>query len=227
VSSHDEDLCRYAAAHFLGIEKLLSDASKREMQQPYWHVAQTDLHFGLGFDISDTSDRLLGHNGGILAVKARTLFDPRDGLVVVVLINEIGDVATPLTRVVVRILGHALGQPPAAQNVQLNLNDYFAVRFASILSVTDVATFGETLVALSTDADDPLQSVTKLSIEDPDMLRSIADTGFGSPGETVRCTRDDTGRVVRVVVGGVHAYPLDIYCAKLGAVAITYPALAL
>jgi D-alanyl-D-alanine carboxypeptidase len=41
-----EDLLRFARAHFLGNEELLTDASKREMQQPYWEVREAEMHYG-------------------------------------------------------------------------------------------------------------------------------------------------------------------------------------
>ena len=44
-----EDLCRYAAGHVLGDERLLSDASKRRMQRGEWDIEGTDDRYGLGF----------------------------------------------------------------------------------------------------------------------------------------------------------------------------------
>ena len=83
-----KDLSRYAAAHFLGDATLLADASKREMQQPYWHSTQTDTHYGLGFTIVDIGERrLVGHSGGFPGFVTRTMFDPKDRLVIVVLTN--------------------------------------------------------------------------------------------------------------------------------------------
>jgi len=37
-----EDLSAYAAAHCMGDTRLLSDASKREMQHAYWSIDQAD-----------------------------------------------------------------------------------------------------------------------------------------------------------------------------------------
>ncbi len=85
-----EDLCRYAAAHFFGNDTLVSDAAKREMQQPYWEVAQADMHYGLGFAVHEIDERrFVGHGGGFPGHATMTLFDPKDRLVVVVLVNEV------------------------------------------------------------------------------------------------------------------------------------------
>jgi CubicO group peptidase (beta-lactamase class C family) len=220
-----EDLCRYAAAHCMGNDELLSDASKRQMQQPYWTVEQADAHYGLGFDVIDVGERrMIGHGGGFPGHTTRTMFDPRDRLVVVVLTNEIGGPALPLARTVVQILDYALAQPRTPHDGSPGPYDRFVGRFANLGSVTDVAAFGDTLVALSPDEDDPLKSVTKLAVEDPDTLRITATNGFGAQGETIRYTRDAAGRVIKVVEGGVTAYPLDIYRAEYASKAFAGPA---
>jgi CubicO group peptidase (beta-lactamase class C family) len=80
-----EDLCRYAAAHWLGDETLLSDASKREMQHPAWNVEHSEDRYGLGFSVQVVGERqLVGHGGGFPGQSTRTLIDPVDQLVVVV-----------------------------------------------------------------------------------------------------------------------------------------------
>jgi CubicO group peptidase (beta-lactamase class C family) len=69
-----EDLCRYAAAHFRGDVRLLSDAAKREMQQPYWTVEQADEHYGLGFSVVTIGERrMVGHGGGCCGRYSATL----------------------------------------------------------------------------------------------------------------------------------------------------------
>ena len=84
-----EDLCRYAAAHLPGDDTLLTDASKREMQQPYWKARQSGISYGLGFGVFDLGERrLVGHSGGFPGFITQTMFDPKDRLVVVVLTNE-------------------------------------------------------------------------------------------------------------------------------------------
>jgi CubicO group peptidase (beta-lactamase class C family) len=210
-----EDMCRYASAHFLGNEALLSDASKREMQQPYWKIEQTTMHYGLGFAVVDAGGRrLIGHGGGFPGFSTMTLIDPKDRLAVVVLTNEIGDAASSLAMVVVRILDYALTQPPAVYDASPSLNERFAGRFASLQFVADIAAFGETLVALSPDLDDPMQSLLSLAVEDPNTLRITAANGLIGRGETIEYARDAGGRVEKVVIMGQSAYPLDTYRVK-------------
>ena len=75
--------------------------------------------------------------------------------------------------------------------------------------VANVAAFGDTLVTLSPD-DDPVTSVTRLAVEDDDVLRITDTNGYAAPGETLRYLRDADGRVTKIV-GGTSLYPLEIF----------------
>lgn len=214
-----EDLCRYAAAHCLGNETLLSDASKREMQQPYWRPAQSDVSYGLGFDILDLGERrLVGHGGGFPGFITRTMFDPKDRLVVVVLTNDSSGAADPLARGIVRLIDLAQRKGAEAAGEPAGGRERFTGRFVDTMGCIDVVAFGGALLALSPDADDPAQFVAELAVEDGDTLRMTTAPGFASPGEAIRYTRDADGRVTRVVAGGSSAYPLPIFLERSWAI---------
>ncbi len=87
----------------------------------------------------------------------------------------------------------------------------FAGRFANLWGVTDVAAFGEALVALHPEGDDPTKAVTRLRIENADTLRITEAGGFASPGETFRYTRDADGQITKIVTGGTSAYPVAVF----------------
>lgn len=211
-----EDLCRYAMAHAFGDETLLSDAAKREMQQPYWKVAQAEMHYGLGFFVQEIGERrFVGHGGGFPGHATMTLLDPRDRLAVAVFINEIGGPAGLLAQGTLKLLDFALRQEKAVGGAVDN-HRRFAGRFANIWGVTDIAAFGDALVGFQPEADDPTRAVGRLAVEDDATLRITAANGFGSPGETIRYRRDDAGAVTEIVVGGSTAYPADVYRARSG-----------
>ena len=206
-----EDLCRYTAGHFFGDETLLSDASKREMQQPYWKVAQADMHYGLGFAIHEIGGRrFVGHGGAFPGHATMTLFDPSDRLVVVVLINEVGGPAAILAQGIVTTIAFALAQNPAAKGSPRS-HERFTGRFANMWGVTDVAAFGDELVALQPEADDPVKIVTRLAVVDEQTLRVTESHGMAAPGEAIRYVRDRAGHVTKVIAGGTSAYPVAIY----------------
>jgi D-alanyl-D-alanine carboxypeptidase len=215
-----EDLCSYAAAHWFGDERLLSDASKREMQHPAWEVEQSDDRYGLGFTVQKIGEReMVGHGGGFPGQSTRTLIDPNDQLVVVVLSNTSAPegLAAPLATEIVRIIdfaqdrSHRNGTPP-----QRPLDTYTG-RFANIGGVGDIAAFGNSLVALAPEADDPVHFVTDLEVIGQDTLRIARTGGYGSQGELVRYERDAQGKVERVIIGGVSAYPEDLFRQRYAA----------
>jgi D-alanyl-D-alanine carboxypeptidase len=216
-----EDLCRYARAHYLGNEELLTDASKREMQQPYWTVEQADASYGLGLAIQTIGQRrMVGHGGGFPGHSTNTLIDAQERLVVVVLNNTHGPggLAAPLATTIVKIVDYALGAAhadplamPAAP---------FVGRFINLWGVTDIAAFGSKLVALNPDEDDPTQHATELEVEAADTLRIGKTGGYGSRGEKIRYERDVSGAIQQVWIAGHRAHPADVFArhlAELGA----------
>ncbi|HXT36289.1 MAG TPA: serine hydrolase domain-containing protein [Chloroflexota bacterium] len=210
-----EDLCRYAAAHFLGDDTLLSDASKREMQQPYWKAEQTDQSYGLGFIVCDLGGRrLIGHSGGFPGFITQTLFDPRERLVVTVLTNDSSAAAGLLMRGIMSVIEFAHAPRNGPDQGFADLRERFTGRFANEGGVFDVALFGDTLVALSPDADNPVQVTDTLAVEDERTLRITDAPGFGSRGEAVHYTRDAEGKITKVVAGGITSYPLEIFLRR-------------
>jgi D-alanyl-D-alanine carboxypeptidase len=210
-----EDLSRYAAAHFLGNSTLLNDGSKREMQQPYWHVAQTDLHYGLGFCIFDIGERrLVGHGGGFPGFITRTMFDPKDRLVIVVLTNDSSGAADQIGRGIVRIVDLALRKGSETTGGPIDRRERFTGRFVNTTESIDVVAFGDALVLLSPENDDPAQEVTDLTVVDEDTLHVTTAPGFASPGEAIRYIRDNAGETIRIIAGGISAYPLPIFLRR-------------
>ena len=204
-----EDLSAYASAHCIGDHRLLTDASKREMQQAYWAIDQADEGYGLGFAVRTLGQRrMVGHGGGFPGQSTRTLIDPDDQLVVVVFSNTSASdgLAAPLVDTVVKILDFALQHAGDSQP-----SNAFTGRFANGWGVTDVAAFGTSLKALSPEADNPVERVTDLQVIDENTLR-IGDTnGYGSPGETVSYQRDASGQITRVRIGGASFYPAHVF----------------
>lgn len=210
------DLSIYASAHCLGDTRLLSDASKREMQHAYWSIDQADDGYGLGFSVRKLGQReMIGHGGGFPGQSTRTLFDANDGLVVVVFSNTNASdgLAGPLAETVVKILDFALSRGrEAGPEPELDQDlERFTGRFANPWGVTDVVQFGHALKGLAPEVDDPLERATDLEVIDGDTLRIATSSGYGSPGETVRYERGPDGRITRVRIGGGSSYPVDEY----------------
>src|SRR5207253_2267032 len=80
-----------------------------------------------------------GHGGGFPGHATRTLLDPRDHLVVVVLVNEIGGPADALARAIVTLIDFALRQPRAPEERAPDPYGRFTGRLVNPWGVPDVA----------------------------------------------------------------------------------------
>jgi CubicO group peptidase (beta-lactamase class C family) len=214
------DVVRYAAAHFTGDERLLTDASKRLMQHEQWKVGGEADHYGLGFSLEDIGDRhLVGHSGGFPGFMTKTVFDPVDGVAVSVFTNAIDGPAGELATGVVRLVNLA-GRPrpstvpaaPAGVDVHR-----FAGRFASLFGVTDVVVLGSRVYLIDPTAPDPGENPTELAVLDDTTLSVAQSSGYGLPGERLRFVFDDAGTSVRRVRGiqGWTGLPIEEFAAAL------------
>jgi CubicO group peptidase (beta-lactamase class C family) len=207
-----EDLCRYAAGHVLGDERLLSDASKRRMQRGEWEIEGTEDRYGLGFGIHKIGERrMIGHGGGFPGHITRTLFDPVDGLTVVALTNAIDGPARELAVGIVKLVDSALdaAKAPGDDEAAADHASYTG-RYAALWGLTDVVDLGGRMWLVTPNQPDPTSAMEKLEVVDADTLRIAEAPGYSSPGETVRYTRSD-GRVTSVLLGGITIVPVEEY----------------
>jgi CubicO group peptidase (beta-lactamase class C family) len=208
-----EDLCRFGAAHFLGNEGLLRDESKREMQREHWKIEGVPLSYGLGVDIGSIGERrLIGHAGGFPGFVTSTRIDPKDQLVLVALTNAADGPATALTSGMAGIVNRAMESepPPEAGERAVDL-DRFTGRYWSLGGALDVVRFGGQLLALAPEGPDPVDPAAELTVVGPDELRISKALGFGSPGERVRFSFDEGGRVRRMRWAAATMCPWEEY----------------
>lgn len=211
-SSTATDLVRWAAAHFPGDVRILSDDAKRQMQRTEWTVAGGG-EYGLGFAIGTAADRrVLGHGGGFPGFITRTWFDPVDRLAVSVLTNAIDGPALAVANGIIGLVDLA-GKRAGATGDDLRS---FTGRFATPWGVTDVAALGGALYAFDPTLDDVIPTAQHLDVVDADTLRIVDGPGYGSPGERYSYTRGTDGSV-RAVRGssGTTALPYDVFQAQL------------
>ena len=209
-----EDVCRYASAHFLGDERLLSDDAKRRMQRDQWAVDGTDGAYGLGLAVQPVgARRMLGHGGGYPGHITRTLFDPVDRLAVSVFTNAIDGPAAELATGLVRLVDLAATQPSPDGDADTRAR--FCGRFASLWGVLDVADLGGRLFALDPTVAEPTERATELRVEDDRTLRIVSTPGYGAPGESLVLAVDDGGGRSLRGNGGQTYRPLEEHQASL------------
>jgi CubicO group peptidase (beta-lactamase class C family) len=200
------DVVRYFSAHFLSDERLLTDASKRRMQQALWDTGVDNRSYGLGLAISTLRGRtVIGHGGGYPGHITSTMADPQAKFAVSVLTNAIDGPAEECVLAAIHLLDLALEGPGA--NPALSR---FTGRFADLWGVIDIAVLGGRLWMLRPTLGDPADKATPLELVDETTLRIAGGNGFGSYGEPVSYDfRDDgTIRSIRADSGILHM-PLD------------------
>jgi D-alanyl-D-alanine carboxypeptidase len=206
------DVVRYASAHFLGDERLISDESKRQLQRTEWEVEGTGTSYGLGFSITTIGERrMLGHGGGYPGHITQTFFDPVDRLAVSVLTNAIDGPAQALATALVRLvdLAAADGGRDVDRSVDLSR---FCGRFATLWGVYDIALLGGRLFQLMPAQVDPVAAPTRLEVIDDCTLRIASTTGYGSSGERLSYTFAADGSVASIRGGSSStAFPIEQY----------------
>lgn len=213
-TSTAEDVCRYFAAHFVGDDRLISDASKRLMQRDEWQV-EDDSWYGLGLAVQKIGDRrMVGHGGGYPGHSTRTLFDPEDRIVVSVLTNAIDGAAGELATGVVKLINLAakhIDEPETAAT------ERFCGRFANLWSVQDVVRLGDRLYDLSPTQADPTAAKLELRVRSADSVQITDAIGYGAPGELMRYDFDgDRVRSIRSG-GGMTLQPYEQFRAEMTA----------
>lgn len=209
-----EDLCRYAAAHHLGNEILLTDESKREMQREHWKVEGVPNSYGLGFTIIDVGERrTVGHGGGFPGFITNTKIDPVDQLVVVALTNASDGPAGELTAGMFGVINLALkSSPSTAKAAGL---DRFTGRLWSLGGALDIARFGDDLRCLIPAGPNPIDPVIELTPAGGDEFTITRAPGYSSPGERVGFEFGSHGQVERVQWAAGSYYPWEVFQSKV------------
>ncbi len=204
------DLCRYSSAHFMGDERLISDASKRQMQHEWWPiVGPADGAYGLGFSIVPLAGRrLVGHGGGYPGHITRTVFDSEAKLAVSVLTNSIDGPAEELALSMVRLIDLAARQAADRPDESVGL-EKFCGRFASLWGVRDVALLGGRLCLLDPTVADPTAAPAFFDVDGDSTLRVALGPGYASVGEPMDFSFGPGGRIESVRgPGGLTWWPL-------------------
>ncbi|HEY9338775.1 MAG TPA: serine hydrolase domain-containing protein, partial [Kribbella sp.] len=171
------DLVTYFSAHLSGDERLLTDASKRQMQHPLWKTGEEDgPRYGLGLQVSKVGKReVFGHGGGYPGHITRSLVDGERRIAVSVLTNAIDGPAAQLAEAVLKLvdLAESEDRDEAADLAR------FTGRYADLWSVSDIALLGGRLYVIDPTSPDPAAEPTTLEA-DGDTLRVTGGNGYGS-----------------------------------------------
>lgn len=200
------DVVSYWSAHLPGDDRLLTDASKRQMQHPLWKTAEGDWpQYGLGLMVSKVGERqLFGHSGGYPGHITLSLVDAERRLAVAVLTNAIDGPARQLTEAAFKLVDLAESKPRQDSTGLAR----FTGRYANLWGVMDIVLLGGRLYVIDPSSPDP--AADPMTVEaDGDDLRITGGSGYGAYGEAYRFTFGPDGEVESLRGSSGLARPID------------------
>jgi CubicO group peptidase (beta-lactamase class C family) len=203
------DLVSYWSAHLSGDERLLTDASKRQMQHGLWKTTEEDgPRYGLGLMINQVAKRdVFGHGGGYPGHITRSMVDADRRIAVSVLTNAIDGPAAQLTEGLLKLIDLAESKDRGEGDLAR-----FTGRFANLWGVTDIALLGGRLYQIDPTAADPTAEPTTLELSSDTTLRVASGSGFGGFGEQLRFAFAADGQIESVRgSGGLVSKPIEHY----------------
>lgn len=212
-----EDLCRYASGHYPTNDVLLTKESKKKMQRTQCKVPNSFDHdeYGLGIEINFVKKhRLLGHGGGFPGHNTKTLFDPGQELVVVVLTNAIDGGASQINKGVWSVLDWFTKHGKAHSKNELG---HFEGRFMNLWEVSDVVASGNKIILGAPNSWEPFKGAQELQYINQKTLKIKKADGFYSPGELMHYTFNN-GKAIKVVSAGATLLPEQEWMRRYAAI---------
>ncbi len=200
------DLAKYWQAQLVGSGKLLSDASKREMQRLAWNIEkEMNEAYGLGFSrYTLGSRRTIGHGGGFPGFITKSMIDVDDTTCVIVLTNAWDGPTKIITEAIYGLIDEFGDTEPDKESLR------YEGRFDEVWGVTEFYANPNGLRQIWPNSWYPLQQVDQLEKVEGEShtFRYIQANGYDLPGETVQF--DISGdSVKRVKIGGSWATPTE------------------
>lgn len=213
-----EDLCRYFTAHMVGSGKLLNDESKKEMQRVQWHVKLPGEHshedYGLGVDIEHIDKRqAFGHGGGFPGHITKSIADPKDGLVVVVMTNSIDGMSSWIAKSIYKVIDYYQQNTPSTK--PKHDMSHLEGRYMNLWTISDIVVTGDKVVATYSNSWEPFTSAEELKYEKENTLKVVETSSFSSEDELVYFDVKN-GKVVTLNYNGATMWPEAVWLAEQG-----------
>lgn len=207
VHTTAEAMCRFAAAQFLGNERLINDRMKREAQRSQWILSRgydSGVEFGLGFEIQHIGDRrVLGHGGHLAGYVTATLFDPLEQTAVAVAANCKDAPSTQIARGIFETLDFFTVH---AARPKLKKLARFNSRLFNATAAVEIVATSQRVVAIDPDDWEPFTWAEELEYAGNNTLHVITPGSVFNEGELVRYSFGKDG-VRSVKYAGVTLLP--------------------
>ncbi|MGH7157409.1 MAG: serine hydrolase domain-containing protein [Candidatus Saccharimonadales bacterium] len=209
--SNAEDLCKYFSAHMPRSGKLLDDESKKEMQRSQWEAENSDTKEGycLGLDYEIIGKRrALGHGGGFPGNITKSYFDPKDGLIVIVLTNANGSWAGYMGMNIIKIIDYF------QNNADEPKWQMFAGRYMDLWWDADIVAVGEKLIAASAGSWEPFENPAELEHIRDNTFKITKTDSWSAVDETVEFKMSGD-KVEAMIYAGATMLPEPDYLQKV------------
>lgn len=211
------DMCKYFDAHFVGSGKLLSDETKKEMQRTQWRVKNTHIgeEYGLGFQIESVIDRkVYGHGGAFPGQRTKTICEPSEKMVIVVLTNCIDGEASFMARGLVTVLDHFANSAFRADQSTIEHIRKFEGIYTSLWGDLAIVESGRNLIGVDPNTWFPFgrdQEIQVLELAGENRLKIANTNGYYSEGEYAEFDFDFNGNVISIDYAGYTMLPESEY----------------
>jgi CubicO group peptidase (beta-lactamase class C family) len=212
-SSTGLDLCKYFIAHCQGDNRLLSDASKREMQHGYWSSEDINENYGLGFaEYRHGKNTYYGHGGGFPGFITNSRFDPQQKLIVVVLTNAWDGPAGLIAKKIVNIINYFQFNEGKTKNAQK-----FEGRFFAPWDMMDIVNVNGKLISSGPRywGDFEGENSEELEYKNQNTLKLEKKNSYNSPGEEIIYEYDTSGKIKFIINAGTKMLFEEDYLKKL------------
>jgi D-alanyl-D-alanine carboxypeptidase len=204
--SNAQDVCSFFVAHCYGNNELISDHSKRQMQNSY---SETHFgHYGLGLDVIEKQGRTLyGHGGsGSFGYRTNAQFDPHKQLVVSIFINSDAVNANNICNSLINIIDvfQGINNQKQTDNDMTTFEGRF---FSSDHKPVDILAIGSRLFAVRPLDWSEFNKADELVVKSSSILKIFQADGFRAPGEDVVYTFDSKHKVTSVRFAGRTMLP--------------------
>lgn len=198
----------------MGNETLLTDASKREMQHPYWTAVMDETSYGFGIMTDPLDDdKWSGHSGGFPGFITKTQFNQENELVVVALTNAIGGPTSQIAEGIIKSINYFQKHGQDKKSSQ-DLSRFEGL-FFTMWGADMIVKVNNSLVNIGPKSWSPFTNATELEYKDEKTLTITKTNSYASPGEEIVYTFDKDGNAEKIRHSGTSAYPYETYTQKL------------
>lgn len=214
--SSGKDLVTYFSAQFVGSRLLLDDQLKKELQRTQWRITNGRFNeeYGLGFGIDYAGKRrVFGHGGGFPGQRTKTLCDPKEKLVVTVMVNAMEVDVSEIAKGIYSVLDYFEKNGSSSESRRDLCK--FEGRFINLCAINEIVATGNKLVSINPGLWQPFTCVEELEYVDSSTLKVVKAEGYDAEGELIHFNFGANGIVKSIRYCGLLQWPEAVYQSML------------